>query len=430
MGIVWEFLMAPLIIEGRFEGNAGTRIAGAAVHAHFLGDPPRGCGTAFDLVRAPAHTNDSGEFRLTFRDPDSMLEQVAPPGAWKRGCFLVLAVADGRTLGFEAFSGDELTAGPVRLVALPRVDVRGTVVDEDGRAVVGAAVDSNHYFLPVRRGPHPHALVNFWLKRSPSEGAGRGIRVTELSAVTGEDGSFVLADVPAMPGGMELTLTHPDHADVTFHYDPLQPLAPLVMQPGAVVQVRITLPNGDPVEGFKWALEGRPDGAPDRCGIRGIPVGMGGFVAQWEQTDEGGHCAFRRLPPGNYTIRCYDGPDPTWAVPVIPVARLARGERRAVEARAVPGTILSGSVTEEESGRPVDFAEIRFTSELYPEDGSNVLAVHTDAQGRFTTRTAIAPRRARPLGVRLGPGPPGRPTPPDHHQPRTPAGVALHASTQ
>jgi hypothetical protein len=60
--------MAPLIIQGCFDRHAGSHIAGAAVHALFLGDPPRDCGTGFDLVRAPAYTDDSGEFRLTFRD--------------------------------------------------------------------------------------------------------------------------------------------------------------------------------------------------------------------------------------------------------------------------------------------------------------------------------------------------------------------------
>jgi hypothetical protein len=68
-------LMDGMIIAGRFERPDHTPVTGAAVHAVFLGDPPANCGTALDLVRAPAHTDDAGQFRLTFPDPDEMLRQ-------------------------------------------------------------------------------------------------------------------------------------------------------------------------------------------------------------------------------------------------------------------------------------------------------------------------------------------------------------------
>ena len=206
--------MDGLIIEGRFERPDHMPVTGAAVHAIFLGDPPGNCGTVLDLERAPAHTDDSGQFRITFPDPDDMLRECGPPGIWRRGCFLVVGVKDGRTIGYTVASGDELGAGTVCLTALATATVGGRVVDDDGRAVEGAVVESDHYFLPVGRGPYPHAPVNFWISR------GRGCRVTELTARTGEDGSFSLADVPAMPGGLWLRVTHPGRADLR---DPLRP---------------------------------------------------------------------------------------------------------------------------------------------------------------------------------------------------------------
>jgi hypothetical protein len=64
-----------MIIAGRFERPDHTPVTGAAVHAVFFGDAPANCGTVLDLEGADAHTDDSGQFRLTFPDPDEMLRQ-------------------------------------------------------------------------------------------------------------------------------------------------------------------------------------------------------------------------------------------------------------------------------------------------------------------------------------------------------------------
>jgi hypothetical protein len=192
-----------LIIAGCFEGPDHMPVPGAAVYAIFLGDPPGSCGTVLDLESAPAHTDDLGQVRIRFPDPDQMLRQCGPPGIWRRGCFLVVGVKDGRTIAYAVANGDELVKETVRLTTLATAAVGGRVVDDDGRAVEGAVVASDHYFLPVGRGPHPHAAVNFWISR------GCAVRITELTARTGEDGAFRLSDVPAMPGGLWLRVTHP-----------------------------------------------------------------------------------------------------------------------------------------------------------------------------------------------------------------------------
>jgi hypothetical protein len=366
--------MDGMIIEGRFERPDQTPVTGAAVHAIFLGDPPGNCGTVFDLESAPADTDDSGQFRITFPDPDKMLREFGPPGIWRRGCFLVVGAKDGRTIGYTVASGDELAAGPVRLSALATAAVSGRVVDDDERPVEGAVVESDHYFLPVGRGPHPHALVNFWISR------GRGVRITELRAKTGEDGVFCLRDVPAMPGGLWLRVMHAGRAELQIHCDPLKPLPPVAMKAAAEVRLRVLLPDGNPAQGLSLHLGGWADGAPNTCGITGIPVGVVGHQDRIAETDGEGRCRFGGLPPGNfsirylglverfeawhrqgllwtdYSIRHVDGPRDRLALPVIEVRPLAVGERREIEVRAVEGSVLCGTVRHAETGAPIERA--------------------------------------------------------------------------
>jgi hypothetical protein len=403
-----------MIVAGRFERPDHTPVTGAAVHTVFLGDPPGNSGTAFDLVRAPAHTDDSGQFRITITDPDEMLREFDRPGAWRRGCFLVVGVKDGRTIGYTVASGDELGSGPVCLTTLATTAVGGRVVDDAGRAVQGATIESDHYFLPVGRGPHPHAPVNFWISR------GRGFRVTDLTTMTGEDGSFSLTDIPTMPGGLQLRVTHPGLAGLHVHYDPLQPLPPLVMKAGAEVRVRVLLPDGSPARGLCLELGGLADDRSNSCGITGIPVGAVGCEHRYAETDEEGRCLFGGLPPGDYSIRYVGlvekieairrqgllpwdqsmhsvaGPRDRLALPVIEVGHLAEGERREIQICAVEGSILYGTVRQADTGEPIENATVRYEGASYPLTGSSSISAalqsaHTDAHGRFASRTALVP---------------------------------------
>ncbi len=401
--------MDGLIIEGRFERPNHMPVSGAAVHAIFLGDPPSNFGTAFHLERAPAHTDDSGQFRINFPDPDKMLRECGPPGIWRRGCFLVVGAKDGRTIGYTVASGDELGARPVRLTALATTAVSGRVVDDDDHPVAGAVVESDHYFLPVGRGPHPYAPVNFWISR------GRGARVTELTAKTGDDGVFCLREVPAMPLGLWLRVRHPGRTDLVIHYDPLKPLPPVVMKAAAEAWVRILLPDGSPARGLHLFLSGSADDAPNTCGITGIPVGVVGHQDRVADTDGDGRCQFEGLPPGNYFVRYVglaerledsrrqglplrdyairdgDGPRDRLAVPVIEVGPLGVGERREIEARAVEGSVLCGTVRHAQTGAPIEHAWVRYEGPAYPRTGSALQSAYTDAEGRFATHTALVP---------------------------------------
>lgn len=384
--------MTPLIIRGCFEDGDGVPIAGAAVCTFFLGAPPRGCGMGFNLKRARMCTDGSGEFRIVHEDPDAMLEGFGPPGTWERGGFFVVAIKDGRTLGCAVVGVDELAARPLRLVVLPGVDIRGAVVDEDGRPVAGVEVASGHYYVPVGRSPNPSDLVNFWIAHSEPEPGKVAESLARFSARTDSEGTFLLEGVPAMPGGMALTLSHPDYAEISCRYEPGRPLPPLVMSPGAVVRMRVALLNGAVPRGFRLRLD--PERARGTCGIGGVPpLSLFGIIGREAEIDDNGCCEFRGLSPGDYTIRCGEGSDRGWALPAISIKGLGRGECRVVEELAVPGSILHGRVTDEASGRPVEGAEVRFALDHPADEGSGPLVVRTDARGEFVARAAVIPGR-------------------------------------
>src|SRR5205814_1051713 len=109
------------------------------------------------------------------------------------------------------------------------------------------------------------------------------------------------------------------------------------------------------------------------------------------ETDEEGRCQFGGLPPGDYSIRYVDGPGDRLAVPVIEVGPLARGERREIEARAVEGSVLCGTVRQAETGAPIAHAVVRYEGASYPRTGSALQSARTDAEGRFASRTALVP---------------------------------------
>jgi hypothetical protein len=190
-----------LVIHGTFQHPDGTPIPGAAVRAVFLGDPPTNCGTVFDLVQAPAHTDDLGRFQLPLPGLDVPDDFHGPAGVRRRGCFWVMAVQDARTLGFVVATGEELVQSPVRLTPVPTVDFRGRVEDVRGRAVAGARVEAGLYLLTVGRGRHPDTPLNFWLSRRTTGTECDCVKMSDLVAVTGSDGSFVLPRTPAMPRG-------------------------------------------------------------------------------------------------------------------------------------------------------------------------------------------------------------------------------------
>jgi hypothetical protein len=367
-----------LVITGRFEDQGGSPIAGAAIHKTFLGDPPSNLGTAFDLEDAPAHTDSAGQFRLTLSALDRALSRWGPPGTWRRGCFLVLAVKDARTIGYTIATGEELKNSPVRLTALPVADIRGRVVDEAGLPVAGAQVCVDLYLFFVGRGPYPEAPINFWLSRTRPQATPSWEKVIDLTALTDASGCFLIPNAPAMPGELRLSVSHPHFATLETDYYPHQPMMQLTMQAGAAVKVQLTLPDGTPAVGFEFNLEGLPEGAEASTHRDGTTDGMG-------------RCEFLSLPSGSYTIRYLGGADRPWAVPAVMVTNLGKGERRRLTVRAVEGSVFCGRVLAAGSKAPVRHAEVRFESEAYPDTASTFQAAYTDVGGAFVFRYPVAP---------------------------------------
>jgi hypothetical protein len=67
------------------------------------------------------------------------------------------------------------------------------------------------------------------------------------------------------------------------------------------------------------------------------------------------------------------------------------GERREIEALAVEGSVLCGTVRRAETGAPIEHAWVRYEGAAYPRTGSALQSAYSDAEGRFATRTALIP---------------------------------------
>jgi hypothetical protein len=88
---------------------------------------------------------------------------------------------------------------------------------------------------------------------------------------------------------------------------------------------------------------------------------------------------------------------------VIQVGPLAQGERRQIEARAVEGSVLCGTVRQAETGVPIEHAVVRYEGPSYPCTGSSSISAslqsaRTDAEGRFASRTPLV---SGPLTIRV-----------------------------
>ena len=170
-------------------------------------------------------------------------------------------------------------------------------------------------------------------------------------------------------------------------------------------------------------LSGWADDAPNTCGITGIPVGVVGHQDRVADTDGEGRCQFGGLPPGSYSIRYVglverleawrrqglpwrdysirhvDGPRDRLAVPVIEVGPLAVGERREIEARAVEGSVLCGTVRHAETGAPIEHAWVRYEGAAYPRTGSAPPVGLHRRRGAICHTNGPRPRTTHPLGL-------------------------------
>jgi hypothetical protein len=376
-----------LTIKGTFAAQDGSPIVNAAVHKVFIGAPPRNCGTSFDLEKCVfARTNHNGEFEIELYDlNEKFTEQHYRAEAWKRGGFFIIAIKDARTIGCTVASGEECAKGPIQLTALPGFDIEGKVVDENDQAIAGAKVEVNTYCTYVGCGPRPKEVINFSLYRSTEDDQEPRERLTELTTYTNAEGIFHIPNVPSIPVGIDLKISHPGFVVLEPNFRSQHGRALLRMQPEAIIQTEVTLISGEPAAGFQLALEGWPD-EWNHCTHRR------------ETTDEMGRCQFSGLSAGSYTIRFYGAPDKTWALPAIVVPNLQKGEGREIKTTAVPGTILWGHVFESESKSPVQHVGVWFDSEAYPRTGSSIQSAYTDEKGRFEFDYAIAPG---PLNIRF-----------------------------
>ncbi|MFH0925125.1 MAG: hypothetical protein V1872_05750 [bacterium] len=109
--------------------------------------------------------------------------------------------------------------------------------------------------------------------------------------------------------------------------------------------------------------------------------------------DKNGECIFDELSPGDYVIRLSGSPTDYPGYTAVPVSLngLKKGEDQVIQVNLVEGTIISGYVTDSLTGAPVQCAEIRYQSDIYPFTDTMLQAANTDAQGFYKFWTPIVP---------------------------------------
>lgn len=247
------------VVEGRVVGPRGEPIEGAEVfivEGMMAMAPMR---WAIGGKEAKATSAVDGAFRVADRTPGQKVDLAV-----RRSGYTV-----GGVRGVVA-----PTEEPVTVTLQPASDVRGRVVDEDGKPVAGAQVT-----LMVER-----------------KGGGMAFQIPAGSAPTGDDGRFLVEGVE--PGTVRLTVN-------AAHFLPFERSGvevpagrnidglEVVLRPGATVEGVVTAPDGRVAIGA--TVEIVPDGASGDMFAR---FSMGGD----SETDGDGHYRLDGVEPGPRTL--------------------------------------------------------------------------------------------------------------------------------
>lgn len=189
----------------------------------------------------------------------------------------------------------------------------------------------------------------------------------ELHSVTGADGTFTLS---GEADGCSATATHPDFGAS----------APITLTAGG--KNRIAMPSPGRITGTVIDESGRPHAS--------FSIGIESFVAEGAETaqpffrqkkfeDPTGQFELDQLAPGKYVLSAIvSGRPPAKSGPIT----VSSGQRsRGVQITVGKGTTLSGTVTDRESGQPIEGAKVRLDAAVIGGSGTTAT---TDESGRYT----------------------------------------------
>jgi hypothetical protein len=328
-------------------GPTGKPVSGATVYVFDINRP--------DTVKTLT-TNALGTFSvdIPFINPSyiSMRECIVDTsGLAAEGCILNLS-------------------GDVTIQLTLPTHVTGTVVDESGKPVAGAAVTVIFAKSNSTPGPESASSYSYF---------GIGPLKARFTATTSSDGTYTISDIPA-GSIVGIALSDPAYvaASVTT-LDTRQPAPPLVARPATFITGQVVRRDGKPVGAVNVQAM-----TPD--------ADSGGFAACAAKSDSDGYYKITSLPPATYSVGVgepFEGEySPDW-VPSSPVTVTTTLNKPGVAPNIVlsAGGVVTGVVIDAKTKTPVSDVYIDIS------DGSHDVTqlfrrvtVITDQNGRYSAQ--------------------------------------------
>lgn len=290
------------------------------------------------------------------------------PGSWPRP----IAVAKGYSYGEAPYGGDK--NAPIKIKLWPEYTVKGRVIDETGKPVLGALVKVHDLFGGTDF-QQPLLYPNDW---APNQ------------ATTCKNGSFTLSHLPSPTRfeswDLQLIVAKDGRASVRKS-----------ISKHSLSAVEITEPLACTVEGTVY-LPGKHEFAPAGTRLRVYAQSQYGWEPQDVQTSSDGTFRLTGLPPGTAGIQLvppeYSWPNgvPTapaispWTATALNVILDPRNPLK-VEMILSPGAVIRGNVKKQWDGLPAKGARLTISHSGVSDVGYQETA-YTDANGDFAARVA------------------------------------------
>lgn len=331
-------------VVGSVVNEEGKPVPGARVYVY---------GSSKETVQLVA--DSAGKF--TYRPP-----------AGTRGSVTLVAVAPGYSYCQAARNPGK----PLRPMVLRREKVlRGVVVDEAGKPLQGVQVSLEHAWGWSRSGES-----QFSLSQTPAI----------PKPITDENGAFSMAHMPDPAGfdqwSINLRFTKPGRAEIRRSLE----------QSELVAVPKITLPVAGVLEG-KLLLPDRTGPPPGEWTINLVVADKWGTDSKSAQTAKDGSFRIANMPPGSVGLAVFQPqrtnrqgkPVDEPSTYVLPTQRfvLKPGETRSIELVMSRAAVITGTVVDAKTGKPIQGAELRthHSGHLLESYGESIT---TDETGTFS----------------------------------------------
>ena len=327
-----------LIFSGRVVDNNGLPVAAAEV-LYSVGA---------NSSESATRTGVDGTFRFEFLRPELK--------KWDR--VSIVATHPNHAIGWRNLQPQSTTDVEIQL-AVPAT-ISGNIMNAAGEPIQNAEARIQYLFSGNLRPGERRA------------GLGGGV-IPSLPAKTDANGEFVLRGLPQ---------------DTKTNLE--------IKGPGYAQELHFQVPIGAEGLEFRLKREGRIEGrltyadtgAPVKNAsvtLEGIGPATGGG---WVNVDADGNYLLANLPAGMYNLNLYEGPE-GWTAIAKELIRVAEGQTVSnVDLTLIRGGIITGRVTDQDTGEPIVDHHISFHDAARPESQAAVHGTETDKTGVYHFRAA------------------------------------------